>query len=212
MLRQQVTSHSRAYFIPKLQYQFAEFLNYSSSIHLRIFSSHTCVGLRYGLITISLRSFSWKLRVTHFALRLGISSQCLNRPADLPTSPTYDLTPQQPICGCATFLRHSFSQTIMTKYRNINLLSIDYAFRPRLRFRLTLGGFTWPRNPCVYGGRDSRPPYRYSFQHQLLWDLQRSLRYAFISTHNALLPLKKVHSFGTTLKPRYIFGAEPLVQ
>ena len=144
MLRQQVTSHSRAYFIPKLQYQFAEFLNYSSSIHLRIFSSHTCVGLRYGLITISLRSFSWKLRVTHFALRLGISSQCLNRPADLPTSPTYDLTPQQPICGCATFLRHSFSQTINTKFRNINLMSIDYAFRPRLRIRLTPGGRTFP--------------------------------------------------------------------
>jgi hypothetical protein len=31
--------------------------------------------------------------------------------------------------------------------RNINLLSIDYAFRPRLRVRLTLGGFTFPRNP-----------------------------------------------------------------
>ena len=115
----------------------------------------------------------------------------LNGPADLPTDPTYDLTPEQPISGSATLLRHSFSQTIHTKHRNINLLSIDYAFRPRLRFRLTLGGFTWPRNPCVYGGRDSRPPYRYSFQHQLLWYLQRSSRYAFISKHNALLPLKK---------------------
>ena len=31
--------------------------------------------------------------------------------------------------------------------RNINLLSIDYAFRPRLRVRLTLGGFTFPRKP-----------------------------------------------------------------
>ena len=37
------------------------------------------------------------------------------------------------------------------QYRNINLLSIDYAFRPRLRFRLTLGGFTWPRKPWVFG-------------------------------------------------------------
>ena len=36
---------------------------------------------------------------------------------------------------------------IMTRGRNINLLSIDYAFRPRLRFRLTLGGFTFPRKP-----------------------------------------------------------------
>ncbi len=31
--------------------------------------------------------------------------------------------------------------------RNINRLSIDYAFRPRLRPRLTLGGFTFPRKP-----------------------------------------------------------------
>jgi hypothetical protein len=32
-------------------------------------------------------------------------------------------------------------------YRNINLLSIDYAFRPRLRSRLTLSGLTFPRKP-----------------------------------------------------------------
>jgi hypothetical protein len=124
----------------------------------------------------------------NFCLRIGIRPQCLNTPADLPTSATYTLTREQPISRFTTFLRHSFSQTFRTKHRNINLLSIDYAFRPRLRFRLTLGGFTWPRNPWIYGGRDSRPPYRYSFQHQLLWDLQRSSRYAFISTHNALLP------------------------
>ena len=31
--------------------------------------------------------------------------------------------------------------------RNINRFSIDYAFRPRLRTRLTLGGVTWPRKP-----------------------------------------------------------------
>ncbi len=31
--------------------------------------------------------------------------------------------------------------------RNINLLPIVYAFRPRLRDRLTLGGITFPRKP-----------------------------------------------------------------
>ena len=31
--------------------------------------------------------------------------------------------------------------------RNINLLSIGYAFRPHLRSRLTLGGRTFPRKP-----------------------------------------------------------------
>ena len=33
------------------------------------------------------------------------------------------------------------------KYRNINRSSIVYGFRPRLRVRLTLGGFTFPRKP-----------------------------------------------------------------
>ena len=31
--------------------------------------------------------------------------------------------------------------------RNVDLLSIVYAFRPRLRGRLTLGGITFPRKP-----------------------------------------------------------------
>ena len=34
--------------IPKLRGQFAEFLNHGSLEHLRILSSSTCVGLRYG--------------------------------------------------------------------------------------------------------------------------------------------------------------------
>ena len=35
------------------------------------------------------------------------------------------------------------------------LLSIDYAFQPHLRSRLTLGGRTFPRKPWVFGGTDS---------------------------------------------------------
>ena len=42
-------------------------------------------------------------------------------------------------------------------YGNINPLSIDYACRPRLRSRLTLGGLTWPRNPWSSGARDTHP-------------------------------------------------------
>ncbi len=43
-------------------------------------------------------------------------------------------------------------------YGNINPLSIDYACRPRLRPRLTLGGRTCPRNPWSFGGKDSHFP------------------------------------------------------
>ena len=44
-------------------------------------------------------------------------------------------------------------------YGNINPLSIDYACRPCLRTRLTLGGLTWPRNPWSFGGRVSHSSF-----------------------------------------------------
>src|SRR5699024_11269372 len=52
-------------------------------------------------------------------------------------------------------LRHPIAQTIARWYRNINLLSIAYAFRPQLRSRLTLSGRTFLRNPYAFGERDS---------------------------------------------------------
>ena len=54
------------------------------------------------------------------------------------------------------------------RYRNINLFPIDYAFRPRLRGRLTLRGLPLPRKPWAYGERVSHPHFRYSCQHKLL--------------------------------------------
>ena len=41
------------------------------------------------------------------------------------------------------------------KCRNINLLSIDYAFRPRLRSRLPQGRSALPWNPWIFGLKDS---------------------------------------------------------
>jgi hypothetical protein len=48
---------------------------------------------------------------------------------------------------------------VLCRYGNINPLSIDYACRPRLRSRLTLGGLAWPRNPWSSGGRVSHPSF-----------------------------------------------------
>ena len=42
--------------------------------------------------------------------------------------------------------------TVATWYRNINLLSIAYACRPRLRSRLTLSRLALLRNPWAFGG------------------------------------------------------------
>ena len=63
--------------------------------------------------------------------------------------------------------------------RNINLQSIGYAFRPRLRVRLTLGRLTLPRNPWAYGERVFRPFCRYSSLHYLFQALHWSLQSSF---------------------------------
>src|SRR5690242_17170848 len=49
--------------------------------------------------------------------------------------------------------------------RTINLVPIDYGFRPRLRGRLTLRGLTLRRNPWTFGDRVSHSVCRYSCQH-----------------------------------------------
>ena len=51
------------------------------------------------------------------------------------------------------------TRTHCHEHGNINPLSIDYACRPRLRSRLTLGGLTWPRNPWSSGGRVSHSAF-----------------------------------------------------
>ena len=48
---------------------------------------------------------------------------------------------------------------------NINVIPIDYAFRPRLRDRLTLLRLTLSRNPWTFGDSVSHTVYRYSCQH-----------------------------------------------
>ena len=59
---------------------------------------------------------------------------------------------------------------------NINVVPIDYAFRPRLRDRLTLRRLALRRNPWTYGGSVSHTSYRYSGQHSLFRYLQATSR------------------------------------
>jgi hypothetical protein len=72
--------------------------------------------------------------------------------------------------------------------RNVNRLSIDYAFRPRLRSRLTLRGRTFRKKPWPYGGQDSHLPFRYSCRHSHFRLVQQSFRSAFNLSRNAPLP------------------------
>ena len=85
----------------------------------------------------------------------------------------YGLRPTRSAVGPPGFLRPSITQTRW--YRIINLLSIDYAFRPRLRIRLTPGGRTFPGKPWVFGDRNSHPVFRYSCLHGHLYAVHRGL-------------------------------------
>ena len=59
---------------------------------------------------------------------------------------------------------------------NINVVPIDYAFRPRLRGRLTLRGLALRRNPWTFGESVSHTLCRYSCQHSRFRYLQRTSR------------------------------------
>jgi hypothetical protein len=66
------------------------------------------------------------------------------------------------------------SRSVTSRWpRNINLVPIDYAFRPRLRGRLTLLRLALSRNPWTFGDRVSHPVCRYSCQHSRFRSLHR---------------------------------------
>ena len=60
--------------------------------------------------------------------------------------------------------------------RNVDLLSIDYAFRPRLRCRLTPGGRTCPGKPWDSGDLDSHQVFRYSCPHNRQYEVHGRFR------------------------------------
>ena len=117
---------SEAPLFPKLRGHYAEFLNNPSPVGLRILSSSTCVGLRYGHLSVH-QSFS----------RLPASRTSL-----LYFGP---LRPALPTAG-SRYLKVSFWFKVRW-LRNFYRMCIDYASRPRLSSRLTLGGRTFPKKP-----------------------------------------------------------------
>ena len=81
--------------------------------------------------------------------------------------------------------------------------SIGLAVRLSLRSRLTLIRLALIRKPQSFGGRVSRPPYRYSYLHLLFHALQRGSSPIFDAAWNAPLPSYWIHGFGTGFMPDY---------
>ena len=156
--------------LPKLRGHFAEFLNHSSPDRLGILYLTTCVGLGYGPHMFSLEAFLGSIGSLYFTTT-ATHHVSGTRAADLPTTrPTrlhqynhslaelpscvtpsldyYQLrshaNPPQPEgqSKLGWLVSPASSWANIRGYGNINPLSIDYACRPRLRSRLTLGRLT----------------------------------------------------------------------
>jgi len=225
--------------------QFAEFLNHSSPDRLGILYLPTCVGLGYGHRASSLEAFLGSMgSVTSPESARRRVSGCV-RPGFAWTSP-YTLTPGQPAPGL-TYppasphryppqdrsdrpegqpLRMPGLGWARTRwYRNINRLCIDYASRPRLSSRLTLGGLAFPRNPWASGGGVSHPSLA---THARIRTRTRSTSVLTAASRHVrrspttptrdspgargLLGRVGIRSFGSWLEPRYIVRAGPLDQ
>ena len=88
------------------------------------------------------------------------------------TDPLWPRPPRPCPCGqTVTFNRRTVSTHVSQLNLTtagagiLNLLSIVYALRPRLRSRLTLGGRTFPRNPWDLGEPEFNRLYRYLCLH-----------------------------------------------
>ena len=130
----------RAPLLPKLRGHFAEFLDQDSLERLRLLASPTCVGLRYGRAQLSRAKLFSAARLRSLdGGRSPLRHQISANRADLPTQQRLP-----PYIGQAR-ARRTFHhcvpphvQTNCSRYGNIDPFPIGYAFRPRLRGRLTL--------------------------------------------------------------------------
>ena len=166
---------SLAPLLPKLRGNFAEFLDNASSAGLRILSPPTCVGLRYGPCKNNSGFSRQAAPVLRYSLSLPI--------AQFPPAGGFASPPGPMLGPVFPFPAHHYHprphSSVLQGYRTLYLFPIGYAFRPRLRPRLTQGRSALPWKPRIFGRKDSHlplathsgilssipstAPYRYSF-------------------------------------------------
>ena len=132
---------TRVPLLPKLRGYFAEFLRESYLAHLSIFYQPTCGGLRYGRLIISRAKLFLAVWNQHLQIRRSSTSRLtLTRWWIFLPSLATRLYRHFQSSACLSSCVPPLLITNTTKYRNINRLSIAYAFQPELRFRLTPRG------------------------------------------------------------------------
>ena len=95
-------------------------------------------------------------------------------------------------------------------YRNINLLSIGYAFQPRLRPRLPQSRISFTLETLDIRPGGFSPPSRYSFRHSLFSTLHSSFRYCFVALTMLLYHSLRSPKLRCCVLAPDIFGAGPL--
>ena len=158
----------------------------------------TCVGLRYG---------RQPFNATIAFLDSGASV--------IPTCPrTRGPISSRPLAGPTAFDWHFHSPAHLAfcvptvapgqRYRNINLLSIDYAFRPRLRIRLTHGRTNLPQETLDYRWAGFPPALSLLMPASSLASTSRSVPLTLYRGHDAFLPLclRRARGFGSGLESR----------
>src|SRR5262245_62109680 len=89
----------------------------------------------------------------------------------------WGLFPGTPTLPPESSNRKQLSEFVTTHWpTNINVVPIDYAFRPRLRDRLTIRRLALRRNPWTFGDSFFHTVCRYSCQHSHFRGLQELSR------------------------------------
>ena len=164
-----------ALLLPKLRSHFAEFLNNASPVGLRILSSSTCVGLRYGYPAnnsgFSRQSahvlpylFSVRVTSSDCVPDLLIHSYLACTGLSIPGSRSLPASPQ-------------FCYRIVQEFQPVvhRLRPFDLALGPDLPRADQL----YPGN-LRYSAEGFPPSSRYSFRHSLFLTVHGSFRYRFV--------------------------------
>ena len=143
---------SEAPLLPKLRGHFAEFLNNASPAGLRILSSSTCVGLRYGPLLHD-SGFSRQEGAAASLLHFAPHHAFVSCRADFPTLRLLRL--HRAFHSRLCFPSRVPAVLITRGAGILNLLSIGYASLPLLRPRLTQSRSALLWKPWIFGREDS---------------------------------------------------------
>ena len=142
------------------------------------------------------------LLVVRFASRLRVALHGFAYAAPTPLAPVFPF-PAYAFHACP----HS---SVISRYRNLNLLSIGYGSRPRLRPRLTQSRSALLWKPWIFGRKDSHLPL--ATHSGILSSMQSTAPYGTASSRiqcsSTDVPRTSL-SFGSVFQPR-TFSAQDL--